>query len=80
MNWQVQEAKQRFSALVRQAVEERPQMVTRHGEEVVVVLSAVEYHRLRGNVPNFKEFLTTGPDLDALELQRDRGLPRDVEL
>jgi len=61
-------------------VDEGPQMVTRHGEEVVVVLSAREYNRLRGNLPDFKEFLTTGPDLDSLDLQRDSAMPRDVAL
>ncbi len=40
MNWQVQEAKQRFSELVRRTLEEGPQVVTRHGEEVVVVVAA----------------------------------------
>jgi len=80
MRWQVQEAKQRFSTLVRRAVEEGPQTVTRHGEEVVVVLSAEEYRRLRGDLPSFKDFLLAGPDLDQLDLQRDRSLPREVEL
>lgn len=80
MRWQVQEAKQRFSTLVRQAVEEGPQTVTRHGEEVVVVLAAAEYRRLRGDVPDFKEFLLAGPDLDRLDLERDHSLPREVKL
>ncbi len=38
MSWQLQEAKQRFSELVRRALEEGPQTVTRRGEEVVVVI------------------------------------------
>jgi antitoxin Phd len=46
--WQIQEAKQRFSELVRRAVNEGPQVVTRHGEEVVVVLSVDAYHQLGG--------------------------------
>ena len=37
MSWQLQEAKQKFSELVRRTLEEGPQVVTRHGEEVVVV-------------------------------------------
>ena len=45
MSWQVQEAKQRFSELVRRTLEEGPQVVTRHGEEVVVVVAADEYRR-----------------------------------
>lgn len=36
MAWQLQEAKQRFSELVRKAESEGPQVVTRNGREVVV--------------------------------------------
>lgn len=39
-----------------------------------------EYRRLRGEEPDFKEFLLSVPDLDALDLERDMDLPRDVEL
>ena len=49
MAWQVQEAKQKFSQLVQRALEEGPQVVTRRGEEVVVVLSAEEFRRLTGS-------------------------------
>ena len=69
MNWQVQEAKQRFSELVRRTLEEGPQVVTRHGEEVVVVVAAEEYRRSQALGASFKEFLLAGPhaelDLDA---------------
>ena len=80
MSWQVQEAKQRFSEVVRRAIEDGPQTVTRHGEEVVVVLSAEDYRRLSGNTPDFKTFLLSGPDLSALDLERSKDLPRDIEL
>ena len=80
MSWQVQEAKQRFSALVRKAIEEGPQTVTRHGEDVVVVLSVREYQRLTGDRPSFKDFLLAAPDLSQLDLRRDQDMPREVEL
>ena len=80
MAWQVQEAKQRFSALVQEALDEGPQIVTRHGEAVVVVIAIGEYERLRGQRPSFTEFLLNGPDFSQLELERDRSLPREVEL
>lgn len=35
MSWQLQEAKQKSSELVRRTLEEGPQVVTKHGEEVV---------------------------------------------
>ncbi|MFB9908441.1 type II toxin-antitoxin system Phd/YefM family antitoxin [Allokutzneria oryzae] len=71
-HWQVQEAKQRFSELVRSVEVDGPQFVTRHGEEVAVVIGIAEYRRLRGDVQGFKEFLSAGPDLDSLEISRSR--------
>jgi prevent-host-death family protein len=79
MNWQLQEAKQRFSELVRRTLDEGPQVVTRHGRDVVVVLAADTYRRLTGQVPDFKSFLLSAPDLTVLDLdQPERDLPRDV--
>jgi len=80
MSWQLQEAKQRFSELVRRTLEEGPQVVTRHGEEVVVVVPAEEYRRAEEKKPDFKEFLLSGPDLSVLDLERPREMPRDVDL
>lgn len=82
MFWQLQEAKQKFSKLVRTALEDGPQVVTRHGEEVVVVVSAKEFKRLKGKKRSLKEFLLSGPDFEDLhrELERIRDLPRPVDL
>lgn len=46
--WPVQDAKQRLSELLRAAREDGPQVVTKHGEEVAVVLDVAEYRRLAG--------------------------------
>ena len=46
--WALQDAKARFSALVRKAQDEGPQHVTVHGRDSVVVLSELEYSRLTG--------------------------------
>lgn len=67
--------RQRFSELVRCAVAEGPQVVTRHGEEVVVVVAAAEYRRLTRPTPDFREFLLDAPDLSVLDLTRQRDLP-----
>ncbi len=80
MAWQLQEAKQQFSALVRRAIDEGPQIVTRHGEEVAVVLSAQEYRRLTGEVPDFATFLLTAPDFSRLDLERAGDRARVVDL
>jgi prevent-host-death family protein len=82
MIWQVQEAKQRFSELLRRAHDEGPQWVTNLGVETGVILSPEEYRRLTAKKPDFKEFLLSGPkfeDADAIFIQ-PRDYPRDVEL
>jgi len=45
----LQDAKARFSELVRCAHSEGPQHVTVHGRDEVVVLAAEDYHRLKGD-------------------------------
>lgn len=47
MAWQVQEAKQRFSEVLRRAATEGEQIVTRHGEEVAAVVGIDEFRRLK---------------------------------
>jgi prevent-host-death family protein len=44
--WKLQDAKARFSQLVREALEHGPQRVTLHGKDAVVILSAEAYGRL----------------------------------
>ena len=80
MRWQLQEAKQKFSQLVQRVLDEGPQVVTRRGEEVVVVVSTTEFHRLTGTVPDFKDFLLSLPDLDNLDIVRAEDAARPVEL
>ncbi|HXQ87359.1 MAG TPA: type II toxin-antitoxin system Phd/YefM family antitoxin [Gaiella sp.] len=80
MTWQVQTAKQRFSELVERAVNEGPQIVTKHGRETVVVLDIAEYRRLRGQPMNFKEFLLSIPKGDDLEIERSKDPPREIDL
>lgn len=79
-HWQLQDAKQRFSELIRSVQVDGPQFVTRHGEEVAVVIDIAEYRRLRGGVPDFKAFLRSAPDLDVLEIARPTEPARTVEL
>jgi len=78
--WQLQAAKQHFSELVERARNEGPQVVTKHGKDAVVVVSAEEYQRLRGDGPNLIEFIRSAPDLDTLDLDRATDRGRDVEL
>jgi prevent-host-death family protein len=80
MSWQLQEAKQRFSEVVRHALEDGPQVVTRHGEEVVVVVSMQQFREWQGEAPDFKAFLRSAPDLSRLTFRRERRPTRRVRL
>lgn len=79
--WQLQEAKNRFSEVVKKAITEGPQTVTRHGEEIVVVLSKAEYNRLKKSQVGLVDFFRQSPLVGVeLDLERDQSLPRDINL
>jgi prevent-host-death family protein len=79
MAWQVQEAKQRLSEVLR-AAEESPQVITRHGHDVAVVIDIAQYRRLVGIEVDFTTFLRHGPAADGLELRRDTAPARVIDL
>ena len=80
MEWQLAEAKNRFSEVVNRALAEGPQFVHRRKDSVVVVARR-DYEKLTGKRPSFKQFLTgKGPSLEGLNLSRDRSPMRDVKL
>jgi antitoxin Phd len=80
--WSVQEAKNRFSAVV-EAARREPQIVTKHGKPAVVILDAAEYQRLRqlerATAPSFAEVLLSMPQDDG-SFAGARVRPRDVDL
>ncbi|MBO6535369.1 MAG: type II toxin-antitoxin system Phd/YefM family antitoxin [Balneolaceae bacterium] len=79
--WQLQDAKNRFSELVRKASEEGPQTVTKHGKDSVVVLSAEDYRRLERPKTSLIEFFQNSPlSKSDLDISRDKSTSRDVEL
>jgi prevent-host-death family protein len=81
MHWQVQVAKQRFSELPRAAEAGEPQIVTKHGEEVAVVIDIAEYRRLRGQTTSLMDYLSTGPVVEVdWDIDRHADLPRAVDL
>jgi antitoxin Phd len=78
MAWQLQEAKAKFSKLVQKAIDEGPQMVTRHGKDAVVVLSVHEYRQLCERKPSLKDVLMSGPE-GELELPPRTVQEREVD-
>mgnify|MGYP001326939137 CR=1 FL=1 len=79
-SWQLQEAKARFSELVKSAATEGPQKITVRGEPAAVVLSAEDYARLTREKPGFVEFMRKSPLLGVdLKIERDRTPVREVK-
>lgn len=83
--WQLQDAKARFSEVVRRAAAEGPQVVTVHGKETAVVLSAEDYHRLEAKRGDFVDLLLQFPEIPddvAAELEGSRPVEpvREIEL
>ena len=79
MRWQVQDAKQRFSELIRTARTDGPQVVTRHGEEIAVVIDIADYRHLTGETAEFKDSLQSGPDFGDLSLVRSGERPQIID-
>jgi prevent-host-death family protein len=81
--WALQDAKARFSELVRRVRSEGPQTVTVHGRDEVVVIDADAFRRLEGERTGAALIaaLQASPyrEID-LEQRRERSPVRDVEL
>lgn len=82
-DWKLQDAKNRFSAVVREAMAGYPQRVTRHGKPAVVVLATADYERLQrledAHAPSLQELLLAIPR-GGCELRRLTARPRPVDL
>lgn len=78
--WPLQDAKSRFSELVNLSLTDGPQLVTRRGQEAVVVLAAHEYRRITKQDRNLIDTLLQAPRGEPLVLERSREPIRDVEL
>lgn len=75
--WQVQEAKNKFSEVVDEALSNGPQIITRRGEEVVVIVSSTEYRQLTAKPQRLSEFFRASPLAAAdLDLSRDASAIR----
>jgi prevent-host-death family protein len=87
-HWQLQEAKQRFSEVIRAVERDGPQIITRHGEDVAVIIDIARYHRLTTPAVDLKQLLLGSPSfdddsiavLDEIEAERKQDLGRVIDL
>lgn len=80
--WQIQEAKNKLSEVVEEAIQHGPQVISRRGAEVAVVLSYEEYRTLKKSQTNLAQFFLESPLRGSnLDLARDRRpAGRDIDL
>jgi prevent-host-death family protein len=80
--WQLQEAKNKLSRVVDDAVNSGPQIITRRGVEVAVVLSLEEYKQMLTSRGKLSDFFQDSPLAGVeLDIARDKSEARkDLDL
>lgn len=80
-SWQIQEAQQRLSEVIRLARSEGPQMITHRGEPVVWIISDKEYKEFSQPQESIVDFFQRSPHRDIeLKIERRKDKPRSIEL
>ena len=70
--WQLQEAKNRLSEVVEQAIRSGPQVITRRGIASAVLISYAEFRKLTASPQKLSDFFHESPlAAVALDLRRD---------
>jgi antitoxin Phd len=76
--WQLQEAKNKLSEVVEEALHHGPQVITRHGKHTAVVLAYDDYRKMLLSEKKLSEFFRESPLAGVdLDLGRDRSPARD---
>lgn len=75
--WQIQDAKNKLSEVITLALKQGPQLITKHGEKTAVVISYIEYEKMRKSQGKLSDFFSTSPLAGIqLDFTRDKSLPR----
>ncbi len=76
--WQLQEAKNKLSEVVDEALTDGPQVITKRGVETAIVLSYADYRKLVLNQQKLSDFFRESPLADMeLDLTRDTSPTRE---
>jgi antitoxin Phd len=81
-SWQLQEAKNKFSRVVENAVNDGPQIITKRGVEVAIVISFADYQKMIAARGKLSTFFRHSPLVGVeLDLSRDKsGARKDFDL
>lgn len=76
--WQIQEARNKLSKVIEEALRSGPQIITRRGEKTAVLLSFEEYRRLVLFQKKLSQFFRESPLVEVdLDLERDKSPLRE---
>lgn len=79
--WQFQDAKAKFSEVVKSAQSKRPQNITVHGEPVAVLISRRDYLKLFNPKLSFVELMRSSPLAGSdPEITREQTATRKIKL
>ena len=78
--WQLKEAKNRFTELVQRAIKHGPQIITRRGIKTVVIMSVEDYQQLTNPKMNIVDFFRNSPLKGVdIDLTRDKDIGREID-
>jgi prevent-host-death family protein len=79
--WQIKDARAHLSEVVAKAESDGPQVITRNGKRVAVIVSAREWERRTRRRGNLVDFFARSPlREDGVEITRITDYPPDIEL
>jgi prevent-host-death family protein len=81
LQWELQDARNQLSAIVKMAADEGPQIINIRGKSAAIILSMEEYNRLTTPKTRLTDFFKNSP-LRGLELnlERNNDFTRKLEL
>lgn len=79
--WQLQEAKAKFSEVVKLANLEGPQEITMRGQPTAILISLEDFKKIKEKKPSLVSLMRSSPLAGInLDLQRDQSPARDINL
>ncbi len=79
--WQLQEAKAKFSEVVKLANQEGPQEITMRGQPTAILISLKDFEKIKKKKPSLVSFMRSSPLAGVdLKLERDKSPARELKL
>ncbi len=71
MNWQLQDAKNKLSQVIDKCIKEGPQVITRRGQEAVVLVPINDYKQMTKNKCDLVDFFRKSPLAGNVTIKRN---------